>query len=277
MNKKVLLLVGLLIVVLIGISIFVNNNEKNDDQDLNIYFFEAGKADSAIIYNEEFAVLIDTGEKELGDTILDYLNKQGIKKLDYLIITHFDKDHVGSASKIINNIEIGKVIQSNYPKESNVYTKYLESLEQKKITPITLRDNLYLNLGEVQFNIIPPEEEEYSEKPSNNSSLIVSVKYKDNKFLFMGDAENLRIAEYLKTHTDEYNLIKVPYHGHYQVELNSLINIVNPNYAVITSSNEEMEDTETLKILKNNNVIYYVTREGSILVTSDGTNINIKQ
>lgn len=275
MKYRLLVIIGLIILVLcFGIVLFTGNHKSN----LNIYFFEAGKADSCIIYNDDFAVLIDTGEKDLGNEILVYLeNHNIIKKLDYLIITHFDKDHVGGSSSVLKGIQVDNVIQSNYPKESKVYNKYLNALSEKNITPVTLREDMSFNFGDVYFNINAPIEEVYSNNESNNSSLIVSVKYKNNSFLFMGDAENLRIKEYVLNNSDTYDFIKIPYHGHYQTSLDELLDVVKPKYAVITSSNEELEDKTTLELLNSNNCNYYLTRKGSVLITSNGNKINIKQ
>lgn len=276
MNKKIIILVITLLLVVVCSIIFLISREDTTGK-LKIYFFNAGKADSCIIYNDDFAVMIDTGEKELGEEILTYLENNNITKLDYLIITHFDKDHVGSASTIIDSIEVDNVIQSNYPKESKVYNKYLSALENKGIEAVTLREDLEFSFGDVYFTINPPLEEVYSNNESNNSSLIVSLKYKNNSFLFMGDAENLRIKEYLSTNNLSYDFLKVPYHGHYQTTLDELIEVIKPKYSVITSSLEKKEDDTTLELLSNIGSKTYLTRNGSILITSDGDTINIKQ
>lgn len=276
MNKKIIILVITLLLVVVCSIIFLISREDTTGK-LKIYFFNAGKADSCVIYNDDFAVMIDTGEKELDEEILTYLENNNITKLDYLIITHFDKDHVGSASTIINSIEVDNVIQSNYPKESKVYNKYLSALENKSIDAVTLREDLEFSFGDVYFTINPPLEEVYSNNESNNSSLIVSLKYKNNSFLFMGDAENLRIKEYLSTNNLSYDFLKVPYHGHYQTTLDELIEVIKPKYSVITSSLEEKEDDTTLELLSNIGSKTYLTRNGSILITSDGDTINIKQ
>ena len=62
---------------------------------LNLWCFQAGKADAFLLWNESGTVLIDTGESGFGKEILKKLQELGIQRLDYLIITHFDKDHVG--------------------------------------------------------------------------------------------------------------------------------------------------------------------------------------
>ena len=97
---------------------------------LAVYFFDAGKADAILLTTESAAVLIDCGEKGFGSTITDELAARGIAKLDLLIVTHFDQDHVGGAAKVIGTVEIGEVLQSNCPKDSGEYKKYVRALKK---------------------------------------------------------------------------------------------------------------------------------------------------
>ena len=277
MNKKMWIIVVLLTLIVGGVTIYKQliNNYENDE--LILHVFNAGKADSMLLYNENFAVLIDTGEEELGNTILEYLKEVNIEKIDYLIITHFDKDHVGGASQIINNIEIGMKLQSNYPKDSKSYNKYLEAIENNGIKVTTVTKELSFNFGDIKFAIDGADEKEYDDKPSNNSSLITKVLFKDNSLLFMGDAEDLRISEFLNDNEETYDFIKIPYHGHYQENLEELIKNINPKYAVITSSDEEKEDEVTLDILSKYNVSTYLARDGELDIIFDGFNIAVNQ
>ncbi len=278
MDKKILIgaIVLLVVIVLALLYIELFSHNKNDEY-LKIKFFNVGKADSFLIYNSNYTVLIDTGENDTSKVIIDYLDNNKISKIDYLIITHFDKDHVGGASDIIKRYNIDKVLVSNRPKDSKQYEKFMDALEKKKITADVIREDFDFELGDSKFTVNAPKEEKYDNKPSNNSSLIVSLHFKDNSILFMGDAEELRIKEYLLEHTDTYDVLKVPYHGHLQENTEELISVVEPKYAIITSSLEEKEDEEVLSILTKYNVRYYLTREGSILLTSDGSSIDIKQ
>ena len=118
--------------------------------------------------------MIDTGEESLSDDILKYFNENNITRLEYLIITHFDKDHVGSAASIIDNIDIGEVLQSNSPKESEYYTNYLTSLANKNINPTTVSGNYELSFEDLTIVVNGPVTI-YEKNESNNSSLIVSV------------------------------------------------------------------------------------------------------
>lgn len=275
MKKWVIIIIAIIIVISILFMIGKTNNN-SDEYNFKIYFFNAGKADAILISNNDKYIMIDTGEESLSSEILSYFRNNNITTLDYLIITHFDKDHVGSASSVIDNINVLNVLQSNYPKESEYYNNYINSLNNKGISPITVSDNYELSLGDLNVIVNGPNKI-YDKNESNNSSLIVSVYYQNTSYLFMGDAENARIKDYLSTHSESYDFIKIPYHGNYQKKLDELLETVNPKIAVITSSNKEMESSETISLLNNNNVKYYLTRNGSINIYSDGNEIIVKQ
>ena len=274
-SEKILIVVILIIILLLLFTIY-GNNKIGNNYDLKIYFFNAGKADAILISKNEKYILIDTGEESLSDDLLQYFKNNNIERLEYLIITHFDKDHVGSASSIIDNIEIGEVLQSNSPKESIYYTNYLSSLSNKSITPITVSGDYEILFEDLQINVNGPTTI-FENNESNNSSLIVSMIYNDNKFLFMGDSENARIKDYLSNNTETYDFIKIPYHGNYLKRLDDLLDVVNPTYGVITCSSKEGCEDDTLDILDTYNIEYYMTKNGAISVLSDGNKIIIKQ
>ncbi len=270
--KKVIIIVCILIIGIISIVYYLYNKNFN----FKIYIFDAGKADAIIISKNNKYIMIDTGEESLGDEILKYFEKNNIKKLDYLIITHFDKDHVGSASTIIDSIEIDNVLQSNYIKESIYYDNYINSLAKKDIEPITIKGNYEFYLDSVKFIVNGPSEI-YKKNESNNSSLIVSVENKKNKFLFMGDSENLRIRDFINSNNNKYDFIKVPYHGNYLKRLDDLLENTNSKYGVITCSNKEGCEDKTLDVLDKYNVKKYLTKDGDITILSDGKKIKVFQ
>ena len=274
--KKVLIIV-IFVIVLIGfISLGMILSKNNKNYNFKIHFFADGKADAILInYNNKY-IMIDTGEQSLSDEILKYFKNNNIDKLDYLIITHFDKDHVGSASKIIDELDIDNVFQSNYPKDSEYYTNYLNSLSKKNITPETIVNDKEFSVDELNIKIYGPKKV-YDKNESNNSSLITSIVYNNNSFLFMGDAQNARIKDFLEEDNNSYDFLKVPYHGRYLKRFDDLIEGRNIKYAVITSSDKEGEDNQTIESLDNNNIHYYLTRNGQIDILSDGKNIKVNQ
>ena len=240
--------------------------------ELHVYCFQAGKADAFLLWTDQGAVLIDTGESGFGKTILAYMESQGIEKLDALIITHFDKDHVGGAKKILESIQVDRVLQSNFPKESSAYSKYLSALEAKGLLAETVSGDLTLTVGDVVFTVNGPTGV-YAADASNNSSLIVSVCHGRNRLLFMGDAQEARMAEFIAANGTDYDMIKIPYHGHWQEGLAALLKSTTPEIAVIPSSDEEPEDEQTVDLLAQYRIETYLTREGPILLVSDSNGV----
>ena len=240
---------------------------------LTIYSFNAGNADAHLIYNDEWAVLIDCGEKGFGKTILSYMEENNIAKIDYMIITHFDKDHVGGAAKVLKNCEVGSVLQSNFPKESDEYDNYLEALEIAQKTAETVRERYSFTLGDAEFTVDPPQQEVYENDDSNNSSLITEVTLGEVNMLFTGDAEDDRLEEYTSSVNKVYKYVKVPHHGRWQDSNTDFADKVKAEIAVITSSDEEPEDEETVKAFEDNGAEVFTTRNGAVRAKCDGKNI----
>lgn len=242
---------------------------------LDVHFFDAGKADAILLSTAESTVLIDAGEKGFGKTILAYLEEQGIEKLDYLIVTHFDKDHVGGAAKVINNISVGTVLQSNSPKDSEEYEKYVKALANAGIEPVTVRETLTFTLDGMACTVDPPAQETYADDPSNNSSLIVSVVNGADRFLFTGDAQTARLAEFLDGDVSECDVLKLPHHGQDEPLLSALLDATRPAYAVITSSDEEPESTAVVEALERAGATVLLTRNGAVTLRSDENGVRV--
>ena len=278
MNKTNIILTIVLVVFLIIVIILTTLSKEEEidtsNYNFNIYFFNAGKADAIVISNNNKYIMIDTGEASLSPEILSYFKNNNINELEYLIITHFDKDHVGSAASIINNIKVNNVFQSNYPKDSEYYNNYLNALSNKNITPKTIEGNYEFTLEDLNIVVNGPVKI-YDKNESNNSSLIVKINYKNTNYLFMGDTENARLKDYVSEETNTYDFIKIPYHGNYLKRLDDLLEIIKPKYAVITSSNSMRESSETINTLNELGIKYYLTRNGDINIYSDGTSIII--
>ena len=244
--------------------------------DLEVVCFQAGKADAFLLITPESTVLIDCGEKGFGKTILAELEARGIAKLDLMVITHFDQDHVGGAARIINNFPVERILQSNSPKDSEEYEKYIKAVKNASIEPETVRENLSFALDGVIYTVNPPKRTKYNSDSSNNSSLIISVTNGLNRFLFTGDAEDERMEEFLTLDWGQYDFLKMPHHGRWQETLPLLIEATAPRYAVITSADNEREDSETMELLQSASVATFLTRAGQVVVYSDGTELTVE-
>lgn len=120
------------------------------------------------------------------------------------------------------------------------------------------------------YVVNPPRKNAYQKDSSNNSSLIVSVYNGENSFLFTGDAQTERLSELLDSGCARYDLLKLPHHGQEDERLETLLQAVQPGFAVITSSDEEPESEAVLALLNEYEADVFLTRVAPIVITSDG-------
>ena len=279
MNRsgKLFRLFALLCSFLLPILFCPGSSASAQEPGLSLHLFSFGKADAFLLMTEEGTVLIDSGESGQGKEILNFLEEKGITEIDTFILTHFDKDHVGGAAKVLKGIPVRRVLQSNCPGDNKEYSKYLSALALRRIEPVTVREPISFSLGDVDFTVVPPEKETYPKDPSNNSSLATAVRCGDTAFLFTGDAENARLKELTEADLGHFTFLQVPHHGSWQTQLAGLLEKTCPEVAVITSSEEEPEDYVTVQLLGKYGTEVLLTREGEIDLFSDGSTLEVVQ
>lgn len=246
---------------------------KNAPVDITI--MDIGKADCILIKLEDKSIMIDTGLNKSGKEIVSRLQENNIDTLQYLILTHMDKDHIGGADTVIDNIKINNLIQADYIKESKQYNQYEESIKENNIIPVLLHEKISTEINGAEINIYPAQKNYYEQ--SNDYSIIVDLKYGEYNFLFAGDAEDERVKEFFNDNPTKYTFVKMPHHGRYDSMSEKFIESVSPRYAAITCSNEEKPDNEIINILKTNNVKTYLTSDGDIEIKTDGKSISFNR
>lgn len=251
----------------------------NTDQ-LTVLIPKIGKADCSILKQGSNTLMIDCGEAENVDTILAALKQNGITALDTLIITHFDKDHVGGAAQILRTLTVGRVLEPDYTPEnpeSESYTSYRQALEETGVPVTAVRDSLDLTLGTAALTVTGDHGAVYTKNIDNNHSLLVTVSHAGNKLLFAGDIEKQRIQDVLEDGIEACDFLKVPHHGRYNDALPALFEALKMQYAVITCSNKNPADAETLDALDSLGVTTYQTVNGTVKVISNSAGIRITQ
>ncbi len=210
---KIILVTYLVILLLIDFNLFGFNNFK-------LYFIDVGQGDSSLIVtNKNKKILVDGGGNENYDvgknTTLPYLLDRRITTLDYVIISHFDSDHVQGLFAVLNNIKVKNVIISEQIKVSSNYEKFLEIVKNKKIKIIVVNagDKINVENGTYIHVLWPIKGEYLKENPLNNNSIVFKIVYKNFKILFTGDieekAENMILSKKIDVKAD---ILKVAHH-----------------------------------------------------------------
>lgn len=237
---------------------------------------KVGQADAIILQTEQHCVLIDCGEKDDGAEVSEKLAENGISNVDYLFVTHFDKDHVGGVPEVLDNVTVGELVTPSYKGTNSEYDSYIEAIQKHNITPTELAEKMTFILDDVLFEVYPPMKNSYV-KGDNDFSLAVSVSHGDNRFLFAGDAQKIRLSEIVEQIHGRYNFLKVPHHGKYNSYTKRFFETVKPEISVITCSDKNPEEAETVAALESVGSSIYLTREGDISAVSDGKEITINQ
>ena len=213
---------------------------------LNIDFLKVGKADAIIISQNSHAIIIDTGEDDDAKKVIEHLKQNNINEIDAMIITHFDKDHVGGADKILDNYHINNIFVPDYKGHHEEYLEFLETVIDKELKTTKITEDYDFSFGDATLTIEPTKlytNDSNVTENDNNHSLITTLRHGKNTFLFMGDAQKERLEEWVdKNEGIHYDLIKIPHHGVYDKALKDLFTSTTAQYAVLTDSNKNPAD-----------------------------------
>lgn len=254
--------------------------------EVEIAVLSIGKADAIVITTATKTVVIDAGEAEDGGKVLNYLNEKGRAVIDCLIITHYDRDHVGGADRLLNFAEVKQVIRPAYEGVREEYDAFLLSLsELSEVTDTALQpgsEDLTLTVDDLHLTINSPLKSSYVDaegvQQDNNFSLVVKAQHGAKTFLFTGDAEDVRLAELMTSETDwSADLLKIPYHGNFTELSAGFFQKVRPTYAVACDSDKNPTATETQAALTVLGCKVYATRNGTVICKSDGVTLTMSQ
>lgn len=247
------------------LTIFFHKNYYYFSKTLSVTYLDVSQGDSILITYKAKTILIDTGgsyySKELSlKRTIPYLKSLGRKKLDYLIITHGDYDHMGEAINLVNNYEVGEVI-FNCGGFNDLENELINVLNSKKIPYYSCVSELDINDVTLYFL----NNKLYSDE--NNSSSVIYLNYNGYEFLFMGDAGVEAEEDILASYNlYDIDVLKVGHHGSKTSSSQEFISKINPIYSVISvgkNNRYNHPNKEVLDVLKLSKV-YRTDYNGSI-------------
>ncbi len=245
---------------------------------LKMTFLDTGKSDCIVIEAGESVVVNDTADADDAAAICAFLDERGKTKIAYLILSHFDKDHIGSAADLVSRYEVGCVLMPDYEEDSEEYAALMRAIEETDTAYERLQKDVSFSVAGVSFHVDAPHESGYEN--DNNYSLITCVMNGKNRFLLMGDAKKIRTEEFLSSAAakERYDLIKMPHHGNYTKNLETLFETAKPRCAVLTADPERLRvEEETVELLDDYGCETYYTDEGAVTAISDGSLVQVSQ
>ena len=212
-------------------------------RELQIQYLDAGQADATLIrLPNGQTMLIDAGGNATADRLVEYIAKQGVKRIDFLIGTHPHEDHIGGLDKVIEAFDIGEI--------------YLPKVADSQV----------------------PTTRTYEEL--NSYSIVVLLTYGERKFLFMGDAESDSEQEILERFGNvTADVLKCGHHGSSTSTSQAFLDRVSPEYAVISCGRDNSyghPHQETLERLDRKNVTVYRTdQQHTVIASCDGEKLTL--
>lgn len=269
-NKKRYLVFLINLIIIIKIIPFFNTFA-------NIIFLDVSQGDSMlyITKNQSKVYMFDTGgvrNKSVSDNSLMYLKSLGISKIDYLILTHGDFDHMGDAINLVENFKVEKVI-FNCGVFNDLEQELIKELDKKKIKYYSCIKKLNIDNNKLYFL----QTKEYDNE--NDNSNVIYFKYGTFKFLFMGDAGIEKEKDILeKYNISDVYVLKVGHHGSKTSSDKKFIDEIKPKYSIISVGKNNRYGHPNKEVLNNlkQSKVYRTDQDGSILFKIKNDKLKIK-
>ena len=198
------------------------------------HFIDVGQADSALVICDGFTMLIDAGNPDDDDIIIDYLEQYNVTHLNYVIATHPHSDHYGAFTSVLSHVTIDTVYSPFKVTDVSGFNRFLNYVHYTKRNQVIVPEiGEQFYLGAARVTVLGPLRTDYED--INNTSIVLRIEYGDLAFLFTGDMEGEAELELLKTGVNlKADVIKVGHHGSYSSSWYQFLRAVQPTYGVIS-------------------------------------------
>lgn len=258
------------------------------DGELEIHHIDVGQADATLVIEPSGeTMLIDSGDwRQGGEDVIAYLEDHNVERIDHLVSTHADADHIGGHDAIIEHYEteregIGTVYDSGVTATSQTYERYLDAIEEHEVELLTVDENDSFAFGDATVDVLnPPAGESGSDKQYNSISL--QIEFGEFSYLTTGDAE----ADAEERMADEYgpalesDVYQAGHHGSSTSSTQPFMDQVNPDVAVISSAYDSQYGHPSEAVLEDyasrGIETYWTGVHGTIVLRSDGADYTLE-
>ena len=250
--------------------------EEQTVKEMQVHFIDVGQGDSILIQSPDGKnILVDGGTKAAGDDVVSFITSKGVKKLDYVVATHPDADHIGGLIPVLNSFSVSNFVNSGKIHTTQTYAELLMLVDNKNINYIEPKNadimignwtsDFYLQVLYVDSNATD----------NNDSSIVIKTGYKDVDFLLTADAST-DIEDYLlKTYDDiSADVLKAGHHGSNTSSSTAFINAVKPTTTILSYGKDNSYGHPHKEVVNTLNSvgskIYKTATDCNITVTSNG-------
>ena len=243
---------------------------------VTIKFIDVGQGEAILIALPEKTILIDAGPTGSAPKIAQMLQELGRNKIDYLVATHPDEDHIGGMADVISNTQIGTIYAPNKTNNTATYRKFLAAIQNNNLQ-ITLAEagTIIDQTDSYKLEILWPKKDANFPE-TNDYSIIIKLTVGNKTFLFTGDAPTNAILNSNPGHID---VLKLSHHGSRTGTTEQLVRKLSPTYAVVSYALDNSYGHPMQSVLnalhKHSVEVWGTGANGIITITCDGTTIDI--
>lgn len=269
----VLMLSGCALELELGSPADTSRGSRQNEGRLRVIFLDVGQGASQLLISPSGkTMLIDAGNNDREQAMLDYLKEYGVNRLDIVIGTHPDADHIGGLDRVIDHVDIGEIYMPKIQANTKTFESLLLSIKNKGLKVKTAKAGLVLEWDEdVQVTMVAPVQT-YDDK--NNMSAVVKVVYGNTSYLLTGDAERQSEKDMIESGADlQADVMLIGHHGSKSSTTLSFLKKVAPQYGVIqVGENNYGHPTSTVldRLSKQGIEVYRNDLHGTVEIASDG-------
>ena len=245
---------------------------------LSVYFLDVGQGDSTLILFDEKTILVDAGETEMGDRVVNDLTTLGVTRIDLLVATHPHSDHIGGLIDVLDKYTVDAIWTNGEAATTQTYTDFMNSSLAEGVKVSVARRGDVITAGALTFHVLNPPPTLFGD--TNNDSIVLQLDYGQVDFLFEGDAgidaENSMISAGVLSDID---ILKVGHHGSSSASSPAFLAITHPKVAIYMAGvgnpygHPHQETLTALAVIGAK--IYGTDKYGTIVIDTDGVTYNV--
>lgn len=282
MKKYIGLILALLVLVIAGCTQVPQEKKETTeikgDATLQVQFLDVGQGDSILVIAPNGkTMLVDAGTKGAGRNVASYIKGLGITKLDFVVATHPDADHIGGLVPILQELEVGTFVDSGKEHTSQTFIDMLTLIDEHDINyeVPTIGESWQLD-KKVKVEVLYANE---AAKDNNDASIVLRVSYGEVSYLLTGDAGIKLEKEMLANGDVQATFLKAGHHGSNTSSSHEFIKAVQPEVAILSYGEGNKyghPHKEVVDALIAEDVEIYSTAEsGTIITATDGVHYSI--
>ena len=259
------------------------------DGSLEVHYINVGQSVSTLVVEPGGeTMLVDTGHyNDDGEHVLEYLRSHDVERIDHLVTSHNDADHIGGNAAIIDYYEteadgVGAVYDPGIAASTQTYGEYLDAVEEHDVTLYETREGDSIAFGEAGVDVLGPPEPYLENEARNENSIVLKLTHGETSFMLSGDAEDDQEAYLVDAYGEELRstVLKAGHHGSSSSSSGAFLDAVDPEVAVVSSAYDSQyghPHEAVLRRFADRSVpTYWTATHGDVVLVSDGTNVSIR-